>query len=95
VTPIHTNWLQATYVEPVGALAEGCVVLLDKVPADLVLGDLVGGRLLCGLGGGLLRGCEVGGAGRVAVLVGLRGVVAVDSARGVGGSHGYVMVITV
>jgi hypothetical protein len=52
---------RATYVETLGTLAEGGVVLLDKVPADFVLGDLSSRGLLCGLlaGGGLLRRCEV------------------------------------
>jgi hypothetical protein len=52
---------RATYVETLGTLTEGGVVLLDKVPADLVLWDLSSGGLLCGLlaGGGLLRRCEV------------------------------------
>jgi hypothetical protein len=73
---------QATYVEAFGALAEGGVILLYKVPANLVLGHLGGGRLLCGLaGGGLLRGCEVGGTGSVAVFVALRRVVAIDMGR--------------
>lgn len=76
-----THWRNATYVESVRALAQGGVVLLNKVPSDLVLGNFGGGRLLRGLaGGGLLRGCEVGGAGGVVVLVGLCRVVAVDGA---------------
>jgi hypothetical protein len=77
---------QATYVEAFGALAEGSVVLLDKVPANLVLGDLCGRGLLCGLGSGLLGGCEVRGASCVTVLVALRRVVAVDVGR-FGRSH--------
>lgn len=32
----------ATYVKLVGILAQGCVVLLDEVPANLVLGQIVG-----------------------------------------------------
>jgi len=67
------------YIELVGILAQGGIVLLDKVPADFILGDLRGSCLLCGLAGGwLLRGCEVGGAGGVAVLIRLWRVVAVD-----------------
>jgi hypothetical protein len=83
----NTNWCSVTYVESVRALAESGIVLLYEVPADLILGDL-SSRLLCRLAGRwLLRGSEVGGAGRVAVLVGLRRIVAVDRARGFGGSH--------
>jgi hypothetical protein len=83
-----SRWQRSSYVKPVGALAKSCVVLLDKVPADLILGDLVGRRLLRRLAGGRLLGwCEVGGAGSIAVLVGLRPVVAVDRARGLGCRH--------
>lgn len=73
-----------TYVEALGALAKGGVVLLYKVPADLVLGHL--GGLLRRLGSGLLGRCEVGGAGGIVVLVCLRRVVAVD-VGGIGGGH--------
>lgn len=76
--PLSPQVEAATHVETLRALAEGCVVLLDKVPADLVLGHLGSRRLLCGLGGGLLRGGEVGSAGRIAVLVPLGRVAAVD-----------------
>ena len=43
-----------TYMETLWALAQCGVVLLDKVPADLILGDLGRRRLLLGLAGGLL-----------------------------------------
>ena len=73
--------MRKAYIELVRVLAQSGVVLLDKVPADLVLGDLRGSCLLCGLAGGwLLRGCEVGGARGVAVLIRLWRVVAVDGA---------------
>jgi hypothetical protein len=52
---------QATHIEALRALAQGGVVLLDKVPADLVLGDL-GSCLLCGLGTLLLEAVVVRGA---------------------------------
>lgn len=58
---------RATHVELLGCAAEGGVVLLDKVPTDLVLGDLrlrVGGGR--GWGGRGCCGCCLG--------VGLRGV---------------------
>jgi hypothetical protein len=60
VSSDHHQLGRGSYIEALGALAEGCVVLLDKVPANLVLGDL-GGRCLLGslAVGGLLRGCEV------------------------------------
>ena len=68
------------YIETVGALAQRGVVLLNKVPADLVFGDLGGSGLLCGLGGRLLARREIGGTGGVAVLVTLRRIVAIDRA---------------
>ena len=63
----------STYVETVWALAQSSVILLDKVPADLILGNLGCRCLLCGLAGGLrggiavvaLRVVAVGGRGRL------------------------------
>jgi hypothetical protein len=60
-----------TYMEALWALAQCGVVLLDKVPADLILGDLGRRRLLLGLAGGLLVVvvalciCAVCGRGRL------------------------------
>ena len=62
-----------TYIEALGALAEGGVVLLDEVPADLVLGDLGRAAVVAGLALGSL-GSVAGGGG----VVGLRRIAAID-----------------
>lgn len=59
-----------TYVKLLGGLAQGGVVLLDKVPANLILGKIAVARCgTGGLGGGRGGRVRVGGA-LVLLLVG-------------------------
>lgn len=79
---------EATHVKALGTLAQSGVVLLDKVPANLILWDFRGRCLLRRLaGGGLLGWCKVRGASSVAVFVALWRIVAIDGAGRLGGCH--------
>jgi hypothetical protein len=71
-----------TYVNLLGAAAEGGVVLLDKVPTNLILGN-VGSRVVClsRYGRGVVAGGSVAGLLYRAIAV-LRDEGAVDSGFG-------------
>ncbi len=62
--------MTSTYVKLLGRFAKSCVILLDKVPANLILREVGGGGRAGGVWGlGGRRGSRVGVRDQVVILV--------------------------